>query len=128
MNDSAAHLLQRLRERMAELPAAQRSVAQCVLEDPRAAVAATVEQLAQQAGVSMPTIVRTCRSFGFDSVREFMLALAQDLAVTGSYLHRSVLAETNCWCASKMALAVQPSLNSRLCNSLAMKVDAAPTE
>ncbi|MGJ7507142.1 MurR/RpiR family transcriptional regulator [Variovorax sp. GT1P44] len=93
MNDSAAHLLQRLRERMAELPAAQRSVVQCVLEDPRAAVAATVEQLAQQAGVSMPTIVRTCRSFGFESVREFMLALAQDLAVTGSYLHRSVLAE-----------------------------------
>lgn len=93
MNDSAVHLLQRLRERMAELPAAQRSVVQCVLEDPRAAVAATVEQLAQQAGVSMPTIVRTCRSFGFESVREFMLALAQDLAVTGSYLHRSVLAE-----------------------------------
>ena len=93
MNSSSAHLLQRLRERLEELPAAQRSVVQCVLEDPRAAVAATVEQLAQQAGVSMPTIVRTCRSFGFESVREFMLALAQDLAVTGSYLHRSVLAE-----------------------------------
>lgn len=93
MNNSSAHLLQRLRERMDALPAAQRSVVQCVLEDPRAAVAATVEQLALQAGVSMPTIVRTCRSFGFESVREFMVALAQDLAVTGSYLHRSVLAE-----------------------------------
>ena len=80
----SVHLLQRLRERMAELPAAQRSVVQCVLDDPRAAVAATVEQLALQAGVSMPTIVRTCRSFGFESVREFMLALAQDLAVTGA--------------------------------------------
>ncbi|MEJ8811219.1 MurR/RpiR family transcriptional regulator [Variovorax ureilyticus] len=90
MNSS---LLQRLRESMAALPAAQRSVVQVVLDEPRAAVAATVEQLAQQAGVSMPTIVRTCRAFGFDSVREFMLALAQDLAVTGSYLHRSVLAE-----------------------------------
>ena len=93
MHNPSVHLLQRLRERMEGLPAAQRSVVQCVLEDPRAAVAATVEQLAQQAGVSMPTIVRTCRSFGFESVREFMLALAQDLAVTGSYLHRSVLAE-----------------------------------
>ena len=38
----------------------------------------------------MPTIVRTCRSFGYDSVRDFMLALAQDLAVSGSHLHRSV--------------------------------------
>lgn len=93
MNDAASHLLQRLRERMDSLPAAQRSVVQAVLDDPGAAVAATVEQLAQQAGVSMPTIVRTCRSFGFDSVREFMLALAQDLAVRGSYLHRAVLAE-----------------------------------
>ncbi len=87
------NLLQQLRERMPELPEAQRNVARIVLDDPRAAVVATVEQLAQQAGVSMPTIVRTCRSFGFDSVREFMVALAQDLAVSGSYLHRSVLAD-----------------------------------
>ncbi len=93
MNEAATNLLSRLRERMDGLPAAQRSVVQCMLDDPSAAVAATVEQLAQQAGVSMPTIVRTCRSFGFDSVREFMLALAQDLAVRGSYLHRSVLAD-----------------------------------
>lgn len=87
------NLLQQLQERLPELPDAQRNVARIVLDDPRAAVVATVEQLAQQAGVSMPTIVRTCRSFGFDSVREFMVALAQDLAVSGSYLHRSVLAE-----------------------------------
>jgi len=111
MNNSSAHLLQRLRERMDALPAAQRSVVQCVLEDPRAAVAATVEQLAQQAGVSMPTIVRTCRSFGFESVREFMVALAQDLAVTGSYLHRSVLAEDSAGdVASKIVHAAVSSL------------------
>jgi DNA-binding MurR/RpiR family transcriptional regulator len=107
----SVHLLQRLRERMAELPAAQRSVVQCVLDDPRAAVAATVEQLALQAGVSMPTIVRTCRSFGFESVREFMLALAQDLAVTGSYLHRSVLADDSAGdVASKIIHAAVSSL------------------
>jgi DNA-binding MurR/RpiR family transcriptional regulator len=111
MNNSSANLLQRLRERMDGLPAAQRSVVRCVLEDPRAAVAATVEQLAQQAGVSMPTIVRTCRGFGFDSVREFMLALAQDLAVTGSYLHRSVLAEDSAGdVASKIVHAAVSSL------------------
>lgn len=112
MNPSpSVPLLQSLRERLEALPAAQRSVVQCVLEDPRAAVAATVEQLAQQAGVSMPTIVRTCRSFGFDSVREFMLALAQDLAVTGSYLHRSVLAEDSAAdVASKIVHAAVSSL------------------
>lgn len=88
-----ASLLKQLRDRLPSLPEAQRRVVQCVLEDPRVAVAATVEQLALQAGVSMPTIVRTCRVFGHESVRDFMLALAQDLAVSGSYLHRSVLAE-----------------------------------
>jgi DNA-binding MurR/RpiR family transcriptional regulator len=82
-----------------------------VLDDPRAAVAATVEQLAQQAGVSMPTIVRTCRAFGYESVREFMLALAQDLAVSGSYLHRSVLADDSATdVASKIIHAAVTSL------------------
>lgn len=90
LNPPSHGLLRQMRERLDALPAAQRSVVQVVLQDPRAAAGATVEQLAQAAGVSMPTIVRTCRSFGYDSVREFMLALAQDLAVSGSYLHRSV--------------------------------------
>lgn len=93
MNAIPQGLLRQLGERLQELPEAQRAVVQAILDDPRAAVGATVEQLAGKAGVSMPTIVRTCRSFGHDSVREFMLALAQDLAVSGSYLHRSVLPE-----------------------------------
>jgi DNA-binding MurR/RpiR family transcriptional regulator len=93
MNTSSQGLLRQLQERLPELPEAQRAVVQVLLDDPRAAVGATVEQLARQAGVSMPTIVRTCRTFGHGSVREFMLALAQDLAVSGSYLHRSVRPE-----------------------------------
>lgn len=110
MNE-ATSLLQSLRERRDALPAAQRAVVQCLLDDPAAAVAATVEQLAQQAGVSMPTIVRTCRGFGFDSVREFMLALAQDLAVRGSYLHRSVLDDdSTADVASKIVHAAVSSL------------------
>lgn len=84
-------LLLQLRERLPSLATAQRKVVECMLQDPRAAAGATVELLAQTAQVSMPTVVRTCRSFGFETVREFMLALAQDLAVSGSSLHRSVL-------------------------------------
>jgi len=88
---SMTDLLKKLHDRLPSLPDAQRRVAQCMLDAPRAAVSATVEQLAQQSGVSMPTIVRTCRAFGHESVRDFMLALAQDLAVSGSYLHRNVV-------------------------------------
>lgn len=110
---TSAPLLQQLRERQGELPEAQARVVACVLDDPRAAVAATVEQLAQQAGVSMPTIVRTCRSFGFESVREFMLALAQDLALSGSYLHRSVRPDDSAQdVASKIIHAAVSSLTA----------------
>lgn len=111
MNASLPGLLRQLRERLDQLPEAQRAVVRVVLDDPQAAVGATVEQLARQAGVSMPTIVRTCRSFGHDSVREFMLALAQDLAVSGSYLHRSVLPEDSAQdVASKVIQAAVSSL------------------
>ncbi|MGB3276941.1 MAG: MurR/RpiR family transcriptional regulator [Castellaniella sp.] len=82
--------LQLLQRQKYDLPQAQRQVIDVILKDPGAAVLATVEQLAAQACVSMPTIVRMCRRFGFDSVREFMVALAQTLAVSGSHLHRSV--------------------------------------
>jgi len=82
--------LQVLQQQQAALPLAQRQVIDVILRDPGAAVLATVEQLALQANVSMPTIVRMCRRFGYASVREFMVALAQTLAVSGSHLHRSV--------------------------------------
>ncbi|MBA2673539.1 MurR/RpiR family transcriptional regulator [Ramlibacter sp.] len=111
MDASSQGLLRQLRDRLPELPEAQRAVVQVILDDPRAAAGATVEQLARAAFVSMPTIVRTCRSFGHDSVREFMLALAQDLAVSGSYLHRSVLADDSAQdVASKITQAAVASL------------------
>src|SRR5438067_10234044 len=110
MNDISHGLIRRLRDSQDGLPAAQRSVVGVILEAPRAAAGATVEQLAQASGVSMPTIVRTCRSFGYGSVREFMLALAQDVAVSGSYLHRSVLAEDGA--ADVASKIVQAALSS----------------
>jgi DNA-binding MurR/RpiR family transcriptional regulator len=93
MNELPHRLLRQLRERYAGLSLAQQRVIDVIAQDPQAALGATVEQLAQRSGVSMPTIVRTCRSFGFGNVREFMVALAQDVALGGSYLHRSVTAD-----------------------------------
>ncbi|MDR1662319.1 MAG: MurR/RpiR family transcriptional regulator [Azoarcus sp.] len=96
MNAHPPRLSQRLHERLGELPDAQRRVVARILRDPQGAVGATVEEIARDAGVSMPTVVRACRAFAYDSVREFMLALAQDIASGESpprYLHRSVLPE-----------------------------------
>jgi DNA-binding MurR/RpiR family transcriptional regulator len=49
----------------------------------------SVDALAAQARVSTPTIMRTARQLGFEGVREFKLALAQDL-VRATPVHRSV--------------------------------------
>jgi len=109
-----------MRERLSVLPDAQRKVVQGILEDPRAAAGATVEQLAHSAQVSMPTVVRTCRSFGYDSVRDFMLALAQDLVVSGSHLHRSVSSDDSAQqVASKIVHAAVVSLTE-----LGRRIDA----
>lgn len=120
MNTTTQGLLQQLRERLPVLPEAQRKVAQGILQDPQAAAGATVEQLAQSAQVSMPTVVRTCRSFGYDSVRDFMLALAQDLVVSGSPLHRSVSPDDSAQqVASKIIHAAVVSLSD-----LGRRIDA----
>jgi RpiR family carbohydrate utilization transcriptional regulator len=95
MSTRANQLLQDLKERLPNLSPSQSQVVRLILADPQAAAVATVEELAKRAQVSMPTIVRTCRNFGYDSVRDFMVALAQSYAASGSHLHRSVLATDN---------------------------------
>lgn len=117
MNTLPPRLLQQLQEQYADLPDAQQRVVDLIVQDPQGAVGATVEQLAQRAGVSMPTIVRTCRSFGFDSVREFMVALAQDIALGESYqqryLHRSVQPDdTPAEIASKIVQSATASMSA----------------
>jgi RpiR family carbohydrate utilization transcriptional regulator len=112
MTQYSNDLLQQMQERLHDLSTAQGMVIRVILHDPQAALVATVEHLAQKAGVSMPTIVRTCRSFGFASVRDFMVALAQSYAATSSHLHRSVLADDSASdVASKVVHAAISSLS-----------------
>jgi RpiR family carbohydrate utilization transcriptional regulator len=82
-------LLNRLRTRAPQLPRAQQQVIQVLLQDPRQALSWSVDTLAAKAGVSMPTIGRMARTFGFEGVREFKIALAQDLPRQDP-VHRSV--------------------------------------
>jgi RpiR family transcriptional regulator, carbohydrate utilization regulator len=59
------------------LPASERRVANWVAQAPSDAIALTMAELAQAAGVSQPTIARFCQSAGFDGYKEFRLWLAQ---------------------------------------------------
>ncbi|NRF66291.1 MurR/RpiR family transcriptional regulator [Aquincola sp. S2] len=87
-------VLQRITELLAEgaepLSAARREVLALIRSDPERALNESFEALAERSGSSVPTIMRTARDLGFAGLREFKLALAQELAVSGSPLHRRV--------------------------------------
>ena len=73
-------MLTRIRASLPTLSKAEREVASWILDNPQQAIDGVIAHIAQQAGVSEPTIIRFCRSMGFNGFRDFKLALAQSLA------------------------------------------------
>ncbi len=61
-------------------------VAAAILSDADFATHASIERLAEKAGVSEPTITRFCRMLGFEGTREFKVKLAQSLAIAGRFI------------------------------------------
>jgi RpiR family carbohydrate utilization transcriptional regulator len=87
--------LEKIAAIMDRAPTARRAVLALILEDPQRVLDETFETLAQRANSSVPTIMRTCRDLGYPGLREFKLALAQELAVGGSPLNRRVRIDDN---------------------------------
>jgi len=83
-------LLQRVADIRDKAPAARRAILELILDDPDRVLEESFELLAERAGSSVPTVMRTCRDLGFAGLREFKLALAHELALGGSPLHRRV--------------------------------------
>jgi len=87
-------LIDQIARQLDHLSAAEERVARAVLSDPRAAVALPVAELARQAGVSSPTVVRFCRSLGFEGWSDFRLKLAGNLGASGvPFVHQAVSAQ-----------------------------------
>jgi DNA-binding MurR/RpiR family transcriptional regulator len=119
MNALASSLLKRLKSKASALPRAQQQVIAVILKDPEQALSMSVDALAAQAQVSMPTIMRTTRQFGFEGVREFKLALAQDLGRTSS-VHRAVSLDDDC------AEIIQKILGSTAASISALQLQLNP--
>jgi RpiR family carbohydrate utilization transcriptional regulator len=68
-------------------------VARLVLADPRAFAHLPVRELAVRAHVSKPTVVRFCRSMGYDGLADFKLKLAGSVSEGVPFIHRSVDAD-----------------------------------
>lgn len=81
-------IVSRLRRMEASLRPSEQRVAEAVLADPGFATHASIAELARRARVSEPSVTRFCRALGCDSVRDFKVRLAQDLAVASPYLER----------------------------------------
>jgi glucokinase len=83
-------LLERVRLARTALSQAERRVADLVLSQPRSVLNDPIMDIARQAGVSQPTVVRFCRSLGCEGLSDFKLKLASGLTGTIPVSHTLV--------------------------------------
>ena len=86
-------MLDRIAASLPSLAPAEQRVGQLVLADPHSFARLPVRELAEKANVSKPTVVRFCRSMGYDGLADFKLKLAGNVAEGVPYVHRSVDAD-----------------------------------
>ena len=83
-------MLDRIKASLPSLAPAEQRVGKLVLLDPRTFASLPVSELADRAHVSKPTVVRFCRSMGYDGLSDFKLKLAGTVSEGVPFIHRSV--------------------------------------
>jgi RpiR family transcriptional regulator, carbohydrate utilization regulator len=83
-------MLDRIRAAIPALPPAEQRVARLLLSDARGFASLPVSELSARANVSKPTVVRFCRSVGYDGLADFKLKLAGSVNEGVPFVHRSV--------------------------------------
>jgi RpiR family carbohydrate utilization transcriptional regulator len=83
-------MLERVRASIPALPPAEQRVARLLLADPRSFATLPVAELAERSNVSKPTVVRFCRSVGYDGLADFKLKLAGSVNEGVPFVHRAV--------------------------------------
>src|ERR1700741_2250470 len=83
-------MLDRIRASIPALPPAEKRVAKLLLADARSFASLPVSELADRSHVSKPTVVRFCRSVGYDGLADFKLKLAGSVNEGVPFVHRAV--------------------------------------
>lgn len=83
-------MLDRLKNRLDQLPPSEQRVARYVLEHPDRVAEAPIAAIAAEAGVSQPTVVRFCRSLDCKGLSDFKLRLARSLVSGVPFVHSAV--------------------------------------
>ncbi len=81
-------MLDRIKASLPSLAPAEQRAGRLVLSDPRSFANLPVSELAERAQVSKPTVVRFCRSAGYDKLK-----LAGSVSEGVPFIHRSVDAD-----------------------------------
>lgn len=87
MNES---VLARIEQQLPDLSTAESKVARLILDQTQAVARSTLAEVAQLAAVSEPTVIRFCRSIGYDGWPDFKIKLAASLMVGVPYVHSSL--------------------------------------
>jgi RpiR family transcriptional regulator, carbohydrate utilization regulator len=83
-------MLERIHAALPALPPAEQRVAKLVLADARSFASLPISELADRSHVSKPTVVRFCRSVGYDGLADFKLKLAGSVNEGVPFVHRAV--------------------------------------
>jgi len=83
-------LTDRVQQLLHELSPAEQRVAALVIEHPRKVLSEPIAEIARLADVSQPTVIRFCRSLGFQGLAEFKLKFAGSLTGTIPVRHSQV--------------------------------------
>jgi RpiR family carbohydrate utilization transcriptional regulator len=86
-------MLERIKSTLSNLAPAEQRVGKLLLTDPRTFSTLPVTELAERAQVSKPTVVRFCRSMGYEGLSDFKLKLAGSLSEGVPFIHRNVGAQ-----------------------------------
>jgi RpiR family carbohydrate utilization transcriptional regulator len=82
---NSANLLKSITDARPKLRKSEQKVADFVLANPNDVIHMRIVDLAAQAQVSEPTVVRFCRALHYDGFQDFKLTLAQGLASTAQF-------------------------------------------
>jgi len=83
-------MLDRIQASLSALPPAEQRVGKLLIADPRRFVNLAITDIAERSHVSKPTVVRFCRSVGYDGLSDFKLKLAGGVSEGVPFIHRSV--------------------------------------
>jgi hypothetical protein len=87
---SKAGCLIRIKSAVEILKPAEQAIATFILADPVSVIHMSISELAHRAEVGESTVVRFCRTLGYNGYQEFKLRLAQDVVEPSEFIHDKI--------------------------------------